>query len=81
MTNIAIRVENLSKLYPSAAPGAGHIGRARQRHDTLRDALSDFRLQILDFGRKPPKSKTRSVLGLARRLLRGAARRGGGNLA
>ncbi len=32
MTDIAIRVENLSKLY--------HIGRARQRHDTLRDALS-----------------------------------------
>jgi len=33
MTDIAIRVENLSKLY--------HIGRARQRHDTLRDALVD----------------------------------------
>lgn len=34
MTNdIASRVENLSKLY--------HIGRARQRHDTLRDALVD----------------------------------------
>jgi hypothetical protein len=31
MTDIAIRVENLSKLY--------HIGRAQQRHDTLRDAL------------------------------------------
>ena len=39
MTDIAIRVENLSKLYPSAAPGAGHIGRARQRHDTLVDFL------------------------------------------
>jgi lipopolysaccharide transport system ATP-binding protein len=31
MSDIAIRVENLSKLY--------HIGRAQQRHDTLRDAL------------------------------------------
>jgi|CXWK01.1.fsa_nt_gi lipopolysaccharide transport system ATP-binding protein len=31
MTDIAIRVENLSKLYT--------IGRAQQRHDTLRDAL------------------------------------------
>jgi lipopolysaccharide transport system ATP-binding protein len=31
MTDIAIRVENLSKLY--------HIGKAQQRHDTLRDAL------------------------------------------
>jgi len=31
MTDLAIRVENLSKLY--------HIGRAQQRHDTLRDAL------------------------------------------
>jgi len=48
MSNIAIRVENciltrveeLSKLY--------HIGRAQQRHDTLRDAISDFRLRISD---------------------------------
>ena len=32
MSDIAIRVENLSKL--------NHIGRARQRHDTLRDALA-----------------------------------------
>lgn len=31
MSNVAIRVENLSKLY--------HIGHAQQRHDTLRDAL------------------------------------------
>jgi lipopolysaccharide transport system ATP-binding protein len=31
MSDIAIRVENLSKLY--------HLGRAQQRHDTLRDAL------------------------------------------
>jgi hypothetical protein len=32
MSNIAIRVDHLSKLY--------HIGRAQQRHDTLRDVLS-----------------------------------------
>ena len=31
MSDIAIRVDHLSKLY--------HIGRAQQRHDTLRDAL------------------------------------------
>ena len=31
MNEIAIRVENLSKLY--------HIGKAQQRQDTLRDAL------------------------------------------
>jgi lipopolysaccharide transport system ATP-binding protein len=31
MSDLAIRVENLSKRY--------HIGRAKQRHDTLRDAL------------------------------------------
>ena len=31
MTDTAIRVETLSKRH--------HIGRARQRHDTLRDAL------------------------------------------
>jgi len=40
MSDIAIRVENLSKLYPAVAPRARHIGRAQQRHDTLRDALS-----------------------------------------
>jgi lipopolysaccharide transport system ATP-binding protein len=33
MSDVAIRVENLSKLY--------HIGKAQQRHDTLRDALVD----------------------------------------
>ena len=38
MTDIAIRVENLSKLYPAVAPRARHLGRAQQRHDTLRDA-------------------------------------------
>lgn len=32
MSDIAIRVENLSKLY--------HIGKLQQRHDTLRDALA-----------------------------------------
>lgn len=33
MTDIAIRVENLSKKY--------HIGRAKQRYDTLRDLMVD----------------------------------------
>ena len=33
MSNIAIRVDHLRKLY--------HIGRAQQRHDTLRDAMSN----------------------------------------
>jgi lipopolysaccharide transport system ATP-binding protein len=33
MSDIAIRVENLSKLY--------HIGKAQRRHDTLRDTLAD----------------------------------------
>jgi lipopolysaccharide transport system ATP-binding protein len=31
MSDIAIRVDHLSKLY--------HLGRAQQRHDTLRDAI------------------------------------------
>ena len=39
MTDIAIRVENLSKLYT--------IGRAQQRHDTLRDALVNALPRIL----------------------------------
>lgn len=38
MSDIAIRVENLSKLY--------RIGRAQERHDTLRDVISDFGLRI-----------------------------------
>ncbi len=42
MSDIAIRVENLSKLY--------HIGRAQQRHDTLRDALASV------FGRQSRSS-------------------------
>jgi hypothetical protein len=33
MSEIAIRVDSLSKLY--------HIGARQQRHDTLRDALVD----------------------------------------
>jgi hypothetical protein len=32
MSDIAIRVDHLSKLY--------HLGRAQQRHDTLRDVLA-----------------------------------------
>ena len=39
MTDIAIRVENLSKLYPELSARAGHIGARQQRNDTLRDAL------------------------------------------
>ncbi len=38
MSNIAIRVENLSKLYT--------IGRAQQRHDTLRDAMSNIECRM-----------------------------------
>jgi lipopolysaccharide transport system ATP-binding protein len=41
MSDIAIRVENLSKLY--------HIGATQKRHDTLRDAISDLRFQIADW--------------------------------
>ncbi len=48
MTDIAIRVENLSKLYK--------IGKAQQRHDTLRDALVDGFLpritQITQIGKR-----------------------------
>jgi len=52
MSDTAIRVENLSKLY--------HIGRAQKRHDTLRDAIADFRLQIADWGRRALKSEIRN---------------------
>jgi lipopolysaccharide transport system ATP-binding protein len=40
MSDIVIQVEGLSKLY--------RIGRAQQRHDTLRDAIVDFGSRIAD---------------------------------
>lgn len=43
MSDVAIRVENLSKLY--------RIG-AQQRHDTLRDTIADFRLKMTDSRRR-----------------------------
>jgi lipopolysaccharide transport system ATP-binding protein len=53
MSDIAIRVDHLSKLYPAVAPRARHLGRAQQRHDTLRDAIvSTFkRLNVATFQR------------------------------
>ena len=50
MSDIAIRVDNLSKLYPEPAARAGHLGALHQRPDTtstvlsasLRDALTGF---------------------------------------
>jgi len=44
MSDIAIRVENLSKRY--------HIGQLHQRHDTLRDALVDSLTRITRIGGK-----------------------------
>ena len=48
MSDIAIRVENLSKLYPAHSlavrrPGvgrAGHIGARQERHDTTSTVIS-----------------------------------------
>ncbi len=61
MTDIAIRVENyiLSRVEGCILSGGRQpgveglsklctIGRAQQRHDTLRDAIADFRLKIAD---------------------------------
>ena len=57
MTDIAIRVDNLSKLY--------HIGKLQRRHDTLREALVDAvpapRRRRLDRG---PATGDRSASGL-----------------
>ena len=50
MTDIAIRVENLSKLYT--------IGRAQQRHDTLRDALVNALPRIGRISRKSNSSNS-----------------------
>ncbi len=51
MSDIAIRVDNLSKLY--------HIGALQQRPDTLRDALTGFLPRISRIGRNQ-KEKSRN---------------------
>ena len=48
MSDIAIRVENLGKMY--------RIGRAQQRHDTLRDLIVDTAAHIKDWGKRGDKS-------------------------
>ena len=52
MTDIAIRIENLSKLYT--------IGRAKQRHDTLRDALVHALPRMTRISRKPKDNSSHS---------------------
>ena len=52
MSDIPIRVENLSKLYT--------IGRSQQRHDTLRDALSGFWPRIPRISRKGQDNSSHS---------------------
>ncbi|MBN1877013.1 MAG: glycosyltransferase family 39 protein [Anaerolineae bacterium] len=54
MTDIAIRVENLSKL----PRPTGYIGRARQRHDTLRDAV---RYALVDFLPRISRIDTKNI--------------------
>lgn len=49
MREIAVQLESLSKLY--------RLGALQQRHDTLRDAISDFRLRISDLTNPNRKSK------------------------
>ena len=41
MSDIAIRVENLSKQYPSTPLRAGRLGGPQERYTTLRDTLTD----------------------------------------
>ncbi|HAJ34485.1 MAG TPA: hypothetical protein DCL15_02160, partial [Chloroflexi bacterium] len=42
MSDIAIRVDNLSKRYPARSLKAGCIGALRHRPDTLRNALTNI---------------------------------------
>ena len=44
MSDIAIRVENQSKLY--------RIGAAQQRHDTLRDGIADLGCRIANLTKR-----------------------------
>ncbi len=55
MSDIAIRVANLSKPSPATPSGAGHIGHARRQHDTSRDALVDLLPRISQIGTKENK--------------------------
>ena len=52
MTDIATRVDHLSKLY--------HISRAQQRHDTLRDALVHALPRITRISRKEKANSSNS---------------------
>ena len=52
MTDIAIHLDNLSKLYPARSLRAGHLGALQQRHDTLRDALTGIRPRITRISRR-----------------------------
>ena len=49
MSDIAIRVDHLSKLY--------HLGRAQQRHDTLRDALASVFSRQSSVRRQPRQAQ------------------------
>jgi lipopolysaccharide transport system ATP-binding protein len=53
MTDIAIRVDNLSKLY--------HLGAVHQRPDTLRDALTGFLPRISRISRKGKDNSSNSL--------------------
>ena len=52
MSDIAIRVDHLSKLYT--------IGRSQQRHDTLRDAIVHSLPRITRISRKPKDNSSHS---------------------
>jgi hypothetical protein len=53
MNDTVIQVEHLSKLY--------HIGRAQQRHDTLRDAIANFGLWIANLARPPIRNSQSDI--------------------
>ncbi len=56
MPDIAIRVDNLSKLYPEPAARACHLGAVHQRPDTLRDALTGWMPRISQITRTGKKN-------------------------
>ena len=62
MTDIAIRVENLSKMYPSTPLRTGRIGRAQQRHDTTSAPLSAGLRDALVAGLRAPLERLRRNL-------------------
>jgi len=58
MSDIAIRVENLSKRYPSTTLRTGRIGAREKQADTLRETLGNLAASPFDYLRRTLRGPT-----------------------